>query len=130
MEKLICQRCGEEGHDASFHAACVACGSKEHGSCAPTPEEQKQALVVILRSDTGRGNWELCPPAEVPEWVKKPDVMANLVRERRSAMKCDEGDKGSAWYIARDPEEAVAILNAQRKRIRKALARAAGGAAH
>lgn len=85
---------------------------------------EKQAMVVILRSETGRGGWQLVPPAEVPEWVKNPECMARLVEGRQSAMKADEGDKGSAWYMARCPEEAAAIINAQLRRARKMARRA------
>lgn len=85
--------------------------------------EEKQLELVILRSETGRGPWEMVKPEDVPAWVKDPENMGRLVRGL-SCMKADEGDKGSDWYCARPVDEALRIINAQRKRARKAARRA------
>lgn len=59
----------------------------------------KQENIAIMRSENGRDGWVPVPPAEVPDWLKEPDVMGNLVAGNM-ACKNDEGDKGSAWYRA------------------------------
>ena len=58
-----------------------------------------QATLIIYRSAHGRGDWSPILPTEVPEWLKVPDVMGRLVAGE-VCMKCDEGDKGSEWYMA------------------------------
>lgn len=40
----------------------------------------KQALVIIYRSDNGQDGWEPVLDKDVPEWVKNPKVMGNLIR--------------------------------------------------
>lgn len=81
--------------------------------------EMKQKELVILRSTNGRDGWQPCKPEEVPDWVKTPENMGQLVRGL-SCMKADEGEKGSDWYCARPVDEVVTILKAQEKRARRA----------
>lgn len=58
-----------------------------------------EGLLIILKSANGRDGWEPVLPADVPEWVKNPDVMARLVA---GDMVCDPtiGEYGSDWYRA------------------------------
>jgi hypothetical protein len=38
-----------------------------------------EAMLVILRSDDDGETWKPVPTADVPEWLKAPDVVAKLV---------------------------------------------------
>lgn len=64
-----------------------------------------QAMLVIFKSPNGRDNWEPLEAADVPEWVKQPDIMGRLVTGEQ-CMDVAQGDKGSAWYRAEAVENA------------------------
>lgn len=57
-----------------------------------------EALVVYC-SDDGRTGWHPIRHAEVPAWVKAPDVMARLA-DGEECMDCAQGVAGSKWYRA------------------------------
>ena len=61
--------------------------------------EQKRAVLVIYKSANGRDGW--CPvfPADVPEWLKAPEIVGRLVAGEQC---CDvaQGPAGSDWYRA------------------------------
>lgn len=82
----------------------------------------KQAMLVIFASSNGRDGWKPMKASEIPDWVKSPDNMARLVAGEM-CMKCDEGDKGSMWYLAKRVVDVEAIAKAKAKRDRKAAAR-------
>lgn len=70
-----------------------------------TPGATQYARLVIFRSETGRGGWGPVRPEDVPDFVRRADVMGRLVA---GEMCCDvgAGDKGSAWYMANPIETA------------------------
>ncbi|MFA7269927.1 MAG: hypothetical protein WC073_11330 [Sterolibacterium sp.] len=82
----------------------------------------KQAVLVIYESVNGRDNWIPRMPAELPEWVRHPDIIGRLVAGQM-CMDPTIGDKGSNWYRAErvlTPEERRAEarrLNRQQKRL-------------
>lgn len=78
----------------------------------------QQIELVILASGNGRDGWSPVKPEDVPEWVKAPDNMGRLVKGE-TCMKCDEGEKGSLWYVALKPRDYQALVAAQQKRDRK-----------
>lgn len=80
---------------------------------------EKKAELVIFASVNGRDGWTPVKPDDVPAWVIHPDNMAHLVAGE-TCMKCDEGPKGSLWYMAKPVDEARVILKAAAKRARKA----------
>ncbi len=59
----------------------------------------EQVELVLFVSSTGRAPWHPIAANEVPEWVKKPDVMARLAGGEE-CMDCAEGVAGSCWYRA------------------------------
>ena len=59
----------------------------------------KQAVLVVFESPNGRDNWKPLMAADVPEWVRHPDVMGRLVAGEQ-CMDAAQGDKGSKWYRA------------------------------
>lgn len=59
----------------------------------------KRGLFVFYASENGRDGWVIVPHAEVPAWVKAPDVLGQLVNGF-VAMKADEGEQGSLHYRA------------------------------
>ena len=59
----------------------------------------KQARLVVYKSENGRDGWMSCMADEVPEFVKRPEVMGRLVAGEQ-CMDVGEGDSGSAWYRA------------------------------
>lgn len=82
----------------------------------------KQTRLIIYRSPTGRGEWEPCPPDEVPEFVKDPKTMGRLVAGE-ACMDCAEGSAGSDWYMARRivSKEEQAAIDRRNKRNAKRL---------
>jgi hypothetical protein len=54
-----------------------------------------EAMLVILMSADGEEPWYPVLPEKVPEWLKHPDVMANLVH---GEMAQQAG--GLTWYRA------------------------------
>lgn len=78
----------------------------------------KQAVFVVYESPNGRDNWRPLQAADVPEWVKHPDIMGKLATGQQ-CMDAAQGDKGSKWYRAErvlTPDE----QRAEEKRERKA----------
>lgn len=53
-------------------------------------------LLIIFKSDNGRDGWKPVLPADVPEWVKDPDVIGNMVK----GSACMNPDSGEDWFIA------------------------------
>lgn len=87
-----------------------------------SPSNDGQAHLVILRSKDGRSDWQPVLPADVPEWTKRPEYMGRLVAGEM-CMKCDEGPAGSDWYRAVPAREFAQMVEAQRKRARRAALR-------
>jgi hypothetical protein len=83
---------------------------------------KQQIELVIFSSVNGRDGWQPVKPADVPEWVKGMENMRRLVNGE-TCMKCDEGPKGSLWYMGRPLDQARKILKAAAKRQRKAARR-------
>jgi hypothetical protein len=54
--------------------------------------------LVILRSENGRDGWKPVLPADVPEWLKNPDVMHKLVNGEMAM----DPRKGTEWYRAEE----------------------------
>lgn len=50
--------------------------------------------IVFVSTDDGK-TWTPCKPDQVPDWVKEPDVMANLLHG-----ECAQQKNGLAWYRA------------------------------
>lgn len=78
------------------------------------PEGMKQAELVIWRSPNGRDQWQMIKPADVPEWVKHPNVLGRMVAgEMASDVRNDP-----FWYRAEpapsDKEIRRIFGNAQR----------------
>lgn len=88
-----------------------------------------QANLIIFESPNGRDNWKPLPPDQVPEWVKNPDILGQLVAGE-ICMDAAIGDKGSPWYRAEmaPTEQQIeksfdAIKAAEEKRVRKCAKR-------
>lgn len=77
----------------------------------------KQAVLVVYESANGRDNWKPLQAADVPEWVRHPDIMGRLVGGEE-CMDAAQGDKGSKWYRA-SRAVSKAEFDAQEKRQRK-----------
>lgn len=58
-----------------------------------------EANLIIYCSINGRDVWAPVLPAEVPEWVKDPDIMGRLVAGEMCS-DVAEGVTGSLWYRA------------------------------
>ena len=82
----------------------------------------KQALMVIFRSPNGRDNWRPIGEADVPAWVKAPDVMARLVAGDM-CMDPTEGVAGSDWFrgelTPQSGPDALALRAAAERRARR-----------
>lgn len=78
-------------------------------------DEIKKAVFVMYQSENGRDNWTLVHPDDVPEWLKDPEVMGQLVCGHM-AMKTDEGPRGSPYYRAE-----VVLPQGDRVRLTQAL---------
>ncbi len=63
------------------------------------PEQFTQAVLIVYKSENGRDNWQPVLPADVPEFVKRPDVMGSLVAGEE-CMDAAQGSAGSPWYRA------------------------------
>jgi hypothetical protein len=63
--------------------------------------------LVILVSPDGETDWKPVKPEDVPEWLKKPEVLGAMV-EGNMAHKTDEPE--SPWYVAIQMPEKSAIL--------------------
>jgi hypothetical protein len=62
-------------------------------------KKKSKAILVIYTSVYGRGDWHPLHEHEVPEWVKAPDVMGQLVAGQM-CIDAAQGDRGSNWYRA------------------------------
>lgn len=76
-----------------------------------------EEFLVVFVSANGRDNWHPVRAEEVPDFVKRPEIMARLVAGEE-CMDCAEGRSGSSWYRAVRPSdlqvrEAHAILAAE-----------------
>jgi hypothetical protein len=60
------------------------------------PATLAQALCVIYQSTDEGKTWFPVKPELVPDWVKDPDVMANLLRGENA----QNADAPLAWYRA------------------------------
>lgn len=117
MEKLVvpCKRCGEFGHEEAFHDQPLR---------GPDGEVKYANVVVLKKAHQNARNWEPVKPEDVPEWLKAPEVMGQLVKGQCAHKE----SAGKEWYVARPAAEAAKILHAQllaqEKRERKAQKRA------
>lgn len=59
-----------------------------------------EAMLVIFVSLDGEEPWTVVPPNQVPEWLKDPDVMAELVAGSMAQNK----EAPLAWYRAEELE--------------------------
>lgn len=90
----------------------------------------KHAVLVIYQSPNGQDNWEPVKPEDVPEWLKKPDVMGRLVngytaRFEGTGLLLPDGIR--PWYraeVAKPDAEVAVVAKAVEKRERKARHRA------
>ena len=58
------------------------------------------AMMIVYRSPDGEKDWTMVPPADVPDWVKAPDVMGRLVRGEmaRGPINLMLPDEMRPWY--------------------------------
>lgn len=103
---IACPECGHQITkisrllaQADYH--CNGCGKtrwSQFVKCEP-PEFKKaeqlvQANLVIMQSEDGE-NWSPVQQADVPEWVRKPEVIAQLAEGNAC-----QGPGESTWYGA------------------------------
>lgn len=87
----------------------------------------KEVKGVILRSENGRDGWTPVAQEHVPDWVKDPDNMRQLVAGNACCLPA-EGPKGSDWYrleVLEETDDVRAMRAAEAKRDRKNLRRLA-----
>lgn len=87
----------------------------------------KEVKGVILRSENGRDGWQPVAQENVPDWVKDPDNMRQLVAGNACCLTT-QGPKGSEWYrleLLEENEDTHALKAAAEKRSRKNLQRLA-----
>jgi hypothetical protein len=61
------------------------------------PETLKQVMGVIVASSNGRDDWRPVKFEDVPDFVKHPECMAQLV-DGNMVMDPTFGPKGSPWF--------------------------------
>lgn len=60
-----------------------------------------EGVLIIYVSPNGRDNWQPVLPADVPEWLKAPDILGELVA---GEMACKADEEPPVWYRAEKVE--------------------------
>ena len=77
------------------------------------PTTIDQATLVIMASADGE-KWGPVKPESVPEWVKRPDVMARLVEGE--ACQDLTAESGETWFCAMTRSDVRSVVAADVKR--------------
>lgn len=60
-----------------------------------------EGVLIIYVSPNGRENWQPVLPQDVPEWLKDPDILGELVS---GEMACKADEEIPVWYRAEKVE--------------------------
>jgi len=80
---------------------------KGKGPDLPPPRILMANLTIYrcLNPDSEMDNWEVCNAADIPDWVKNPDVMAELV----DGLMVNDEKKDLYWYRAEETHKGAIL---------------------